>query len=482
MSLHPLYHTHPLALFNSETKSLENISLSNGFPRLSLYTCGPTIYDYAHIGNFRTYVFEDLLKRTLKLFGFPVVHVMNLTDVDDKTIRGANAEKITLKEYTDRYAKAFFSDLEALNLIKADHYPAATDYIPKMIQIIQELMNKGVAYRSKDESIYYDISKCPTYGRLSHLTPEHLMPCASHRLSMDEYDKEHVCDFVLWKAYDPERDGPIYWDSPFGKGRPGWHIECSAMSLALLGETIDIHVGGVDNMFPHHENEIAQSELYTGKRFVRYWLHSEHLLVDNKKMSKSLGNFYTVRQLLDKKVSPKALRFFLLQTHYRVQMNFTLEGLEAAHNTVERLMSFRWRLEQQAQIQDTALQSSSITDLLQRTMNRFISGLAEDLNIAHSLAALFDMVREINILLDNQQLTQKDADACLHLLQSVDSVLGVIYFTEAETPQFLMDLALQRQTARQERQWGKADELRKEIESNGYLVEDTPHGPRLKKK
>lgn len=334
-----------LKLYNTETRLLEEITALKG-KTIRMYTCGPTIYNFAHIGNFRTYVFEDVLRRTLKFFGFTVEQAMNITDIDDKTIKGAVQNQITLAAFTEPYKKAFLEDLETLGIERVEHYPEATHYIDEMIALIEGLVKKGVAYRGQDGSIYFAIDQFPSYGRLSHLDRSCLKAGASNRVSLDEYDKEHVSDFVLWKAYDPERDGLIYWDSPFGKGRPGWHIECSAMAMKLLGESIDIHVGGVDNMFPHHENEIAQSESYSGCRFARYWLHAEHLLVDHKKMSKSLGNFYTLRDLLAKGYTGIQVRYMLLQGHYRMQLNFTFTALNAAATSLQRLQDFVRRLEE----------------------------------------------------------------------------------------------------------------------------------------
>lgn len=334
-----------LRLYNTESRQKEEI-VSRGRKPLCLYTCGPTVYNFAHIGNFRTYVFEDLLRRSLLFFGFHVKQVMNLTDVDDKTIRGATELGVSLEEFTRPYIDAFFEDLDTLNIQRVEHYPAATEYIAEMITLIQGLMDKGVAYRGQEGSIYFAIDRFPSYGRLSHLQMEDLKAGASQAVSLDEYEKENACDFVLWKAYDPARDGKIYWESPFGPGRPGWHTECSAMALKLLGESVDIHVGGVDNIFPHHENEIAQSESFSCCRFVRYWLHAEHLLVDHKKMSKSLGNFYTLRDLVKKGYSGKEVRYLLLQTHYRTQLNFTFAGLEAARTVRQRFADFIRRLEE----------------------------------------------------------------------------------------------------------------------------------------
>jgi cysteinyl-tRNA synthetase len=332
-----------ITLYNTETRQKEEVVPLDGHT-LRMYTCGPTVYNFAHIGNFRTYVFEDLLRRVLLFLGYSVRQVMNLTDIDDKTIKGAIETKTTLDAFTQPYKKAFFADLETLSIDKVEFYPEATGFVAEMIAIIQNLLEKGFAYKGVDGSIYYSIAKFPSYGRLSHLHLDTLKAGASERVFSDEYEKENVSDFVLWKSYDPQRDGDVMWDSPFGKGRPGWHIECSAMAMKLLGESIDIHVGGVDNCFPHHENEIAQSEAFSGKRFVRHWLHAEHLLVDHKKMSKSLGNFYTLRDLLKQGYTGRQIRYLLLQTHYRTQLNFTFQGLDAAAASLQRLADFITRL------------------------------------------------------------------------------------------------------------------------------------------
>ena len=333
-----------LKLYNTESRQKEEIAPIDG-RTIRMYTCGPTVYNFAHIGNFRTYVFEDLLRRTIQFFGFSIAQAMNLTDIDDKTIKGALENKVTLHAFTTPFINAFFQDLNTLGIQKVEYYPRATDYIAEMITIIQKLLDTGIAYRSHDMSIYFSIAKFPSYGRLSHLHLNELELGASERIVHDEYEKENASDFVLWKAYDSQRDGDIFWESPFGKGRPGWHIECSAMAMKLLGETIDIHVGGVDNIFPHHENEIAQSESYSCKCFAKHWLHAEHLLVDHKKMSKSLGNFYTLRDLIQKGYTGRQVRYMLMQTHYRTQLNFTFAGLDAAASTLERLSDFIQRLQ-----------------------------------------------------------------------------------------------------------------------------------------
>ncbi len=466
-----------MKLFNTETRTKEEITAPDH--QIRMYTCGPTVYNYAHIGNFRTYVFEDLLRRTLKYFGFHVTQVMNITDIDDKTLRGALAQHITLKAFTDPFTAAFFEDLQTLGIEKVEFYPRATDYIPQMIALIEKLIEEGIAYRGADGSIYYAISKFTTYGRLSHLNLNELKAGASERVAADEYDKEHLADFVLWKAYDRERDGEIFWESPFGKGRPGWHIECSAMAMDILGPTIDIHVGGVDNMFPHHENEIAQSEACTHQRFVRYWLHSEHLLVDHKKMSKSLGNFYTLRDLLKKGYTGSQIRYLLLQTHYRTQLNFTFEGLDAAAKSLMRVSDFVSRLREI----DSNATTKATDPFMLETRERFKLALADDLNISVALAALFDFIREVNILCDTQQVGRVEAHRIIQFLEDLNRVLGVLPLQPVvqEIPSDLLALLSDRQKARAEKDWKRADACRDELLSKGYLIEDTPAGARLKK-
>jgi cysteinyl-tRNA synthetase len=467
-----------LKLYNTASRQKEPfVPLIDG--QVKMYTCGPTVYHYAHIGNFRTYVFEDLLRRTLQFLGYQVTQAMNLTDVDDKTIRGAIAKNITLDAYTQPYKDAFFEDLKTLNIQPVEHYPAATDYIDDMIQLIQVLMDKQIAYEGGDGSIYYAIQKFPHYGCLSHLHLEDLQAGASERVANDEYEKDNVADFVLWKKYDPERDGQIYWDSPFGAGRPGWHVECSAMAMRLLGETIDIHVGAVDNIFPHHENEIAQSEACTGKTFAKFWLHSEHLVVDHKKMSKSLGNFYTLRDLLDKGFPSMQVRYMLLQTHYKTQLNFTFQGLEGVKGALQRLNDFIQRL---YEIKEPG-PVKHIEPLLQATLLQFAQYLADDLNISAALGVIFDLVREINTMCDAKQISQVEAQQVLELMKKFDSVLGVLSFEKAaeQIPADLQEAFDARLKARKEKNWQLADQLRDLIYQRGYIIEDTPNGARLKK-
>jgi cysteinyl-tRNA synthetase len=315
--------TSDIHFFNTLTRQKESFTpIEEG--KAKIYTCGPTVYDFAHIGNFRAFLFDDLLKRWLEYRGFEVVHVMNITDVDDKTIKGSRKRNVPLREYTDYYMKAFFEDIDTLKIERANYYPRATEHIPEMVALIKRLMERGYAYKGEDGSIYYAISKFKEYGKLSRIKVDDLK--AGARVKVDEYGKEEAQDFALWKAWTQE-DGEVFWDTEIGKGRPGWHIECSAMSMKYLGETFDIHCGGVDNMFPHHENEIAQSEAATGKKFVNYWLHNEHLLVEGKRMGKRFGNYYTLRDLLKMGYDPKAIRYLLILTHYRQQFNFTFEGL-----------------------------------------------------------------------------------------------------------------------------------------------------------
>lgn len=468
-----------LVLFNTETRKKERFQPRTAHA-VTLYTCGPTVYHFAHIGNFRTYVFEDILRRTLKFFGHQVIQAMNITDVDDKTIRGAIANHLSLQEYVQPYKNAFFVDLQALGIEPVEFYPCATDYIPHMIDVIQILLDKKVAYASQDGSIYFSIEHCPSYGRLSHLDLSELKVGArTAAVAQDEYEKENIGDFVLWKGYDSERDGGIFWDSPFGRGRPGWHLECSTMAMHLLGETIDLHVGAVDNIFPHHENEIAQSECCSGKQFVRHWLHSEHLLVSGKKMSKSLGNFYTLRDLLDKGYEGIEIRYMLLQTHYRTQLNFTFEGMEAAKQSLLRLNAFVGRMQEMAN--ETQQVTLSCRPHLQRAQKLFVEAMADDLNISVALAALFDLMREINGL--DKQMNGADACEVLALLQEFNRILGVLNFESLTgPPPHLQELLIKRERARVEKQWVLADQLREEIHTAGYLIEDTAQGARLKKR
>jgi cysteinyl-tRNA synthetase len=445
---------------------------------VGLYTCGPTVYNYAHIGNFRAYIFEDLLKRSLQYHGYKVKHIMNLTDVDDKTIRGAQAAGLPLNTFTQKYKDAFFQDIAVLRIQPAELYPAATDHIQEMIDIVQILMDKGIAYQAEDKSVYFSIAKWPRYGQLVHIDPEQMR--SGTRVKLDEYAKESVADFALWKAYD-KQDGEVAWDSPWGKGRPGWHLECSAMSSKYLGKTFDIHCGGIDNMFPHHEDEIAQSEAANDCRFVNYWLHCAHLMVEGQKMSKSLGNFFTLRDLLDKGYSGREIRWVLIGTHYRQSLNFTFKTLEEARVALQRIDAFRGRLDELGQAPDSG--GAEVKEALGAAAEGFQRGLADDLNISMALAALFDLIRDLNRLMDAGACAGAPARDARALLARFDEVLAVCMPDDSdEVPAEIQAKADARQAARKAKDFATADRLRQELEQLGWVVEDTPKGPRVKRK
>ena len=441
--------------------------------QVRMYTCGPTVYNYPHIGNYRAYIFEDLLRRYLKYRGYAVTQVMNLTDVEDKAIRDSQKAGMLLHDFTAIYTRAFFEDLRTLNIEPAEVYPAATDHIPEMVALITQLQERGYTY-SMDGSIYYRIDRFPDYGKLSHLDAETLQRGASGRVDSDEYTKDDVRDFALWKAWTPD-DGDVYWETELGKGRPGWHIECSAMSMKYLGKHFDIHTGGEDNIFPHHENEIAQSEAATGEPFVNYWLHCRHLLVDNQKMAKSLGNFYTLRDLIEQGFKPKGLRYALLSIHYRQPLNFTLEGLHAAEQAVQRLLDFMQHLH------TVQGQGFDVQPLLAETQQRFEEALDDDLNIAGALGAIFELVREVNRAITQHQLSAAAAQQVAALMHRFDTVLGLLAEDEITVDRQVEDLLEERQRARQARDFARADALRAQIRERGYIIDDTPQGPRLKR-
>ena len=453
---------------NTLTRRLEEFQpLEPGHARL--YTCGPTVYNYAHIGNFRAYVFEDLLRRWLKFKGFRVTQVMNLTDVDDKTIRDSQAAGLSLAEFTARYKQAFFEDIRVLNIEAAEHYPAATDHIPEMIALIQVLQDKGYAYRADDGSVYFSIDRWPQYGKLAHLDRSGLR--AGVRVNADEYDKENVADFALWKAWD-EKDGDVAWDSPWGRGRPGWHIECSAMSQRYLGPSFDIHTGGVDNIFPHHEDEIAQSEAATGQPFATYWLHCAHLLVDGQRVSKSRGNFHTLRDVLQRGYTGREVRYELLATHYRASLNFTFASLDAARTALRRVDEFTARLADAA----GSAASAELPTWARLAATRFEAAMDEDLNISAALAALFDAIREGNAALDARALAPSAAAAVQALLARWDTALGVLAKPATAIPADVQALLDRRQAARTAKDWAQSDALRGEIANLGWNVKDTPKG------
>ncbi|MBR0459752.1 MAG: cysteine--tRNA ligase [Victivallales bacterium] len=468
-----------LSFYNSLSHLVEEFKpLVEG--KVGLYTCGPTVYNFAHIGNFRCYMFEDLLKRTLLYFGYKVKHVMNLTDVDDKTIRGSQAAGIPLNTYTRKYKDAFFADIKTLRILPANVYPAATETIPEMIALIEKLFEKGIAYQADDKSVYFSIAKWPSYGQLQKIDRENMR--AGVRIKMDEYAKDAVADFALWKAWD-EADGDVKWDSPWGPGRPGWHIECSAMSSKYLGKTFDIHCGGSDNLFPHHEDEIAQSEAANGCKFVNYWLHCAHLMVDGTKMSKSLGNFYTLRDILEKGYSGREIRWVLLSAQYRQSLNFSFKALEDARLALARLDAVLQRLQEATKSPDAG--ADDIAPALAKAETQFADGLADDLNISVSIAALFDLIRESNRLLDAAQLAGKPAQTTLDLFHKFDSVLAVCTPDPSEkqdVPEEIQQLAEQRQAARKAKDWARADAIRQELDAKGWVIEDTPKGPHFKRK
>ncbi len=438
---------------------------------VKMYTCGPTVYDFAHIGNFRAYIFEDLLHRYLEFRGYKVIRVMNITDVDDKTIDGAKKEGISLKEYTDRYLKYFLEDMETLRIKKPDYLPRATEHIKEMVEIIKKLIEKGYAYR-KNGSIYYNISKFPDYGKLSGIELKNIKPGA--RVETDEYTKDDVRDFALWKE-GKEEEG-VWWETEVGKGRPGWHIECSAMSMKYLGETFDIHTGGVDNIFPHHENEIAQSEAATGKKFVNYWLHCAHLLVNNEKMSKSKGNFYTLRDLLQKGYNPVAIRYLLLTTHYRDPLNFTEKSLKAAENTIRNYNGFYSSLSffKEGKGED-------IEKEIEKAKNGFIENLDDDLNISPALASIFNLIKFANKRISEGKFGEKEAEKVKKFLKEVDYVLCILEKKDEKIPEEYLELIKEREKARKEKNYKRADEIREYLKNKGIILEDTPYGTIWKK-
>ncbi|MEM2995875.1 MAG: cysteine--tRNA ligase [Candidatus Bathyarchaeia archaeon] len=464
-----------LYFYNTLTRKKERfVPIEKG--KVKMYTCGPTVYDFAHIGNFRSFVFEDLLRRWLEYCGFQVTQVMNLTDVDDKTIAGSRRHGVPLREYTERYIKAFFEDTATLNIEKVEYNPRATENIAEMVLLIKRLMEKGYAYRGEDGSIYYDISKFKDYGKLSKIKVEELKPGA--RVKVDEYGKEEARDFALWKAWD-EADSDVFWETEIGKGRPGWHIECSTMAMKYLGETLDIHCGGVDLIFPHHENEIAQSEAATGKKFVNYWLHNEHLLVEGKRMAKRYGNYYTLRDLIKMGYDPKAVRYLLLSTHYRQQLNFTFEGLKAAKGAVDRLTNFVYRLLDA----DGKECGEKLKLLMEKTKKDFEDAMSDDLNISVALSAIFNFINEVNKLMDENMLSKEEAQQVYNLMMKFDKVLGVIGEIKKEReklPKEAEELIRKREEARKAKDWAAADKIREQLKSMGIIIEDTPQGVKWK--
>jgi cysteinyl-tRNA synthetase len=463
-----------LKFFNTLTHSLEVFRpLDPAGKRVGLYTCGPTVYDFAHIGNFRAFTFEDLARRYLAYKGYDVVHVMNITDVEDKIIRKVRETGEPLAQLTGRYSTAFLDDCRVLNLLPPHHVPRATGHIPEMLALIGALMQKGVAYQAPDKSVYFSIAKFARYGQLKKIDASQMR--AGERVKLDEYEKESLGDFALWKAWD-EADGDTGWDSPWGRGRPGWHIECSAMSTKYLGESFDLHCGGEDLVFPHHEDEIAQSEAASGKQFVRVWLHCAYLLVNGQKMSKRFGNFFTLRDLLAKGFTGRELRYTLIAEHYRRQLNFTFEGVEAARASLARMDEFLVKLREVSG--DAAPAPAPAATALQAG---FEAALDDDLNISSALGVLFNFIRDTNKRLAENTVTPAEAAAIFETWRRLDTVLGFGMPQAQEAPADVAALADQRQAARKARDFKRADQIRDELKAKGWVIEDTPKGPKLKK-
>ena len=460
-----------LKLYNTLTNTEEDFHpIEEGVVRF--YTCGPTVYDYAHIGNFRTFVFQDLLRRYLEYRKYRVIHVMNITDVDDKTIHNAREQGMSLRDYTTKYTEAFLTDCKTLRIATPGLMPRATDHIPEMVALIQKLEEKGCAYR-KDGSVYFSIAHFPGYGRLSKADFSGAQTGAS--VDTDKYDKENARDFVLWKA---KKEGEDFWETDIGPGRPGWHIECSAMSMKYLGETFDIHCGGVDLVFPHHENEIAQSECATGKPFVRYWIHPEFLIVEGEKMSKSLGNFFRLKDLLDKGNSPETIRYLLLSVHYRKQLNFTMDGLRQAHSSIQRFEDFLLRA---TEIANNEEPSPDFAAEVQSAREKFIDAMDSDLNTSAALAVVFDFVRLAYQKDGQKALTGGDARIAIDFLKEIDAVFNILRFRSELLDEEIAQQIEARQAARRRKDFAEADRIRQDLLSKGILLEDTKDGVRWKR-
>jgi cysteinyl-tRNA synthetase len=491
----------PLRLYNTLTGTIDELA-PQGADALRMYACGPTVYDYGHIGNFRTFLQVDILRRTLHLLGVPVRHVMNITDVDDKIIRNAAAADIPIKQYTARFEEAFFEDLDSLRVERPEIIARATEHIPRMVALIQKLAEAGAAYQTEDGSWYFRLASFPEYGKLSKKDLSGMEDGA--RVDLDEYEKDSARDFALWKAAKP---GETSWDTPIGRGRPGWHIECSAMAMEYLGESFDLHAGGEDLMFPHHENEIAQSESVTHKTFARHWMHVRFLLVDGRKMSKSEGNFFTLRDLLLKGYKASAIRLALVSVPYRHQLNFTFDGLIEATNAIDRLRTFHQRLMQSSFAEGS---NPALQDAAKTAQAGYIAALSNDLNTAEARAPIFDLIRAANTAMDQAQLFAADKTAILAVLASFDAVFDVIEDHDAEptkralewaeqsgrlddvapelrarqsiTDEAIDTLVAERNLAKKQRNFPRADQIRNELAEKGIVIEDSKEGVRWKRK
>ena len=454
-----------LRFYNSLTRKKEKF-IPIIEEKVSLYTCGPTVYDTAHIGNFRTFLFEDFLKRVLVARGFEVYHVMNITDVDDKTIQKSMTEGKPLSEITDYYTDLFKKDLSSLKIIPADVYPEATKHVDAMVQIIEKLIDKKHAYVTKDGSVYFSIKTYKDYGALTRINMDEMRH--SDRVSSDEYSLDNPRDFALWNAYKDE-DGDVSWDSPWGKGRPGWHMECSAMSMAYLGDHFDIHCGGVDNKFPHHENEIAQSVCAVDTPFVNFWLHSEFLLVDGGKMSKSLDNFYCIPDLFEKGFRAEEIRYIMLSAHYRTKVNFTLDKQHEAKVSIRRIQELQSRLEEM---------DSEVCDGFPTKMEQFNIAIENDLDSPNALAVFFEWIRNTNSKLDEKVFTESDVSKGLNFIAYFDSIYGILP-KSGSAPKDVIGLVEEREDARQNKDWEKSDKIRDQILEKGWIVKDKIDGPKL---
>ena len=464
-----------LRFHNTLTQRLEEFVPADG-KTVRMYTCGPTVYSFVHVGNFRTFAFQDILRRTLRARGYALDHVMNITDVEDKIIRNAMERGVSIQEYTKTYSEAFLEDAAALRMEKPERLVYATEHIGEMVTAISKLAATGHTYQSEG-STYFRIATFPEYGKLSHTNFGGNV--AGARVEVDEYDKDDARDFVLWKGRKP---GEPAWDAPMGEGRPGWHIECSVMAMQYLGETLDIHTGGVDLVFPHHENEIAQSESLTGKPFVRFWMHAEHLMVEGKKMAKSLGNFFTLRDILERGYAPEAIRFLLVATPYRKQLNFTFEGLDAARTAIERLRNFQLRVRNERFGEGA---NPALDERAARAITEFDAALDDDLNTADALAAVFEFVREANTAMDSGQFRASNQAAALELLRRFDEIFAVLEPTVAAgglTDAQIDERVAERNRAKKARDFALADSVRNELLEQGVILEDTREGTRWKRK